>query len=283
MNAFDSQLASWLHNVVDDELASAPPTQLMMTRGRRARRRKALVVTAASFAVLVVGGVGVVATGGGESPASSRPNAVAAAPELDLVAAIKASENISYKVRVTQGGKENPTGWGTTEGAFDPATGTGYLNSSSPGAGVVYYERLIDGVRFVSSSGSKDKWKQYPGKHDRLAYDSSLDGAVSASADPDQLFEALRQTGAVITRTGADTYHFKVSLKASTAAIKGDTLAGDVVLGADKRIAKVAYERTRQVSKGGQTHTDTSVATVQLSDYGTPVQVKRPTDVVVVD
>jgi len=267
MNTLDAQLASRLHDMVDGEVGAEPPTQMLLTRGRRARHRRAAAVVTASLAVLTVGGVA--ATAAVQSSAPSRPAVTAAeTPELQLVAAVAASENVSYRVRVRSGSE-------TTEGAFDPGTATGFLNSSSSTGGVVYLERLINGVRFVSSSGSKDKWKQYPGKHDRLAYDRALNSAVGASADPKQLFETLRRAGAKVTQAGAGVYHFEVEHS-------GDTFVGDVALSADKRIAKVTYKRTSRDEKDGQAVTSTSLVTVELSGYGLPVQVKRPTDVIIV-
>jgi hypothetical protein len=234
------------------------------------------------LAVLTVGGVTAIVAAQPSVP--NRPAVTAAeAPRLQLVAAVAASENISYLVKVTA--NHNPasdTGAEATEGAFDPETATGFLNSSQSTGGVVYFERLIKGVRFVSSSGSKDKWKQYPGKHDRLAYDRALNSAVGASADPKQLFATLRRKGATITQTSAGVYHFEVKQAGVSGTTNSDTFVGDVVLGADKRIAKVTYERTSQHEKDGQTATSASLVTVELSGYGLPVQIKPPTDVIVV-
>jgi hypothetical protein len=275
MNTLDAQLASRLHEMVDGEVGAEPPTGILLTRGRRARHRRAAAVVTASLAVLTVGGVAATVTVQPSTP--NRPAVTAAeAPKLQLVAAVAASENVSYQVKVTATSKPvSDTGAETTVGAFDPETATGFLNSSQSTGGVVYLERLIDGVRFVSSSGSKDKWKQYPGKHDRLAYDRALNSAVGASADPKQLFETLRRAGAKVTQNGAGVYHFEVE-QAS------DTFVGDVVLGADKRIAKVTYERTSRHEKGGQTSTSTNLVTVELSGYGLPVRVQQPTDVIIV-
>ena len=280
MSSIDAQVAGLLHEAVDDEPGSVPPTRLVIVRGRRARRRRAAVAMAtASLAVLAVGGV--VATTVTGPTATSPPTAAAQAPRLTLAAAVAASEGISYAVKVTAGTKEKRL-QETTAGAFDPATATGYLNSSTPEGGNVYQERLVNGVRFTGCSGCNDRWKQYPGKHDRLAYDRALSGAVGASADPQQLFAALRESGAKITEAGAGVYRFEVSLKTDSGVVKSDALTGEVVLNADDRISRVTYERTIRAGKRGVTGSTTAVVTVDLSDYGTTVDVDKPADVVVV-
>jgi hypothetical protein len=43
----------------------------------------------------------------------------------------------------------------------------------------------------------------------------------------------------------------------------------------------VTYEMAIQGDKGGQVVTSRFVMTVELSDYGVPVDVERPTDVIV--
>lgn len=271
MNHFESHLADRLHDLVDDE-AGGPPTEVLLARGRRARLRRRTVVVSAALVVLTVG-AGVASTvGSGPSQPSAATDTQPAT--VRLAAAIAASDNISYRVRVTASPYGEPV-----EGAFDPATRTGYLNETSAGGESVYYERLIDGVRYVSSSGSGDVWKQYPGTHDRLAYDQALGGAASASADPAALFDGLRQAGATITENSDGVFHFEVTLDNGTPS---GSLVGDVTLGADGRIASVTYEETTHFTKGSLTETSAVAVTVELSDYGTPVQVEQPTDVVVV-
>lgn len=272
MNTFETRLADRMHDVAEAETGGTPPTENLLSRGRQARLRRRAVLTGGMAAVVVAAAVvtSVVPWSAPETPVAREAQET---PALRLAAAVAASDDISYRVKVTwaSGGKVLQT----TEGAFDPASRTGYLNSASPEAEVVYYERLIDGTRFVSSSGSRDKWKQYPDTHDRLAYDSALNSAASASADPKALFDLLVAAGAVITQNDAG-FHFEVT------ANQEQTLVGDVTLGADKRIAKVTYDETFRSGKNGDVSTSTSSMTVELSDYGTPVRVERPTDVVVV-
>jgi hypothetical protein len=264
MNDFETRLAGRLHDLATGETGT-PPTQSLLVRGRQARHRRRIAVTGFATAVVVAAGAVTAAVSSASSPPLAEETAA-----VRLAAAVATSDNTSYRVKVRVGAN-------ITEGAFDPATQTGYLNSAAPGDGVVYQERLINGVRFVSSSGSRDVWKQYPDTHDRLAYDKALNSAASASAAPEALFEALTQAGAVITKSGAG-FHFEVT-------IDGDlpvTLVGDVTVGADNRIAAVAYEETLHFEKNGHTEVSTESVTVELSEYGTPVTVEQPANVVVV-
>jgi hypothetical protein len=288
MNNFDSQLASRLHDMVDHEPGAAPSTGILLQQwqGRRTRRRRTVAVVSASCAVLAVGAITAVAVTPGSTPSRPSITAEAASPQLELASAVTTTENTSYKVKFTAGSKNDPGGWGTTEGAFDPATATGYLNNSQPGIDAVYYQRLVNGVLFIGSSGSK-KWKQEP-SNGRLEYVGALGGAVGASADPNELFQALRELKATITETGAGTYHFESVRPYDDQSAAGSvTLVGDVTLDDHKRIAKVTYESTNQgqtkpgVKGGPASYTSTDVVTMELSDYGTPVKVERPTEVVV--
>lgn len=283
MNTFESQLGHRLHDMVDGASDSPAPTEAVLSRGRRAsRRRTAAMVVTASFAVAAVAGGAAIAVA--QPWASSHPGALSAArpqtPQMQLAAAVTASQSVGYHVKVseTYGG---PSVAATTEGAFDPATATGYLNSGAPGSGVVYYERLVDGVLYTGSSGG-DEWKQEPGKSDHLDYDRNLGGSAGSTVDPQQLFAMLRHSGATVTQTGSHTYHFEVALGGAANGLTSDRYSGDVTLDGDHRIAKVAYQRTMQMEKHGQTYTDHDSVTVELSGYGAPVKVDKPTDVVVV-
>ncbi|GAA5202067.1 hypothetical protein GCM10023322_83220 [Rugosimonospora acidiphila] len=277
MNTLETQLAHRLHHLVDGEFDSTAPAGAVLDRGQRAGRRRATAMVAtASLAVVAVGAVA--AAGITQPWADNHPSAAppAQTPRLSLAAAVASSQNTSYQVKVTQN-------WGqgsvdTTDGAFDPTTDTGYLNKTSTGGGVAYEERLLDGTLFIGSSGSTE-WKQEQGRHDRLDYDRDLSGTLSASADPEQLFEMLRQSGAVISQTRTDSYHFQVRTNENSVA---SSYSGDVTVGADKRIATVTYQLKNSATKKGQTSTEQSTVTVALSGYGAPVTVDRPTDVVIV-
>lgn len=279
--------------------------EVLAAATRRHRRRTALVRTAYAAGVAgVVGALVAVATVGTGVPAGSPgpvaerpPGAGVESPQLRLAAAAAASENISYRVKVTTTSKDKapPDGelpepvsrsWVTT-GAFDPTTATGYLESPYTGLRPVIaagfeHERLIDGVRYIGapngSVGSNGEivWSQEPGRHDRLNFDLALDGGLGASADPQDLFRALRQSGAKVTETAGGGYHFEVTVTDPRNAIAADSFVGDVTVGADNRIATVSYDRTARSTIRGANFTYHLQVVIELSDYGLPVRVEKP-------
>lgn len=212
----------------------------------------------------------------------------AAAPQVRLASAIAATENTSYKVKVTDrsgSGDSQPT---ITEGAFDPATVTGYLRGWWTGApDSVYLERLVNGVRYTGSEGSK-QWKQERGKFDRLAYSRELAGALGASADPEVLFDALRGSGAKITEAGPGAYQFENTQPyANEYATGTTTVAGKVTVTSDNRIAVITFTsrdegKFKPGVKDGSAYSDSHSLTVELTGYGTPVKVEKPADTVLV-
>jgi hypothetical protein len=281
MNAVEQHLVERLHDMVDGELDSTPPTQQLFERGRLARRRRVVAATSASCAALVVvAAVAVAAVA--SAPARPTVSVQAASPQLELAAVITASESTSYKLKVTTRtavpAPKNITDTHVTVGAFDPATITGYLCELNADSNCLHEQRLIEGVMFDRSLVSK--WKQWPGKQARLAYVYGLDGAISASADPDELLKALRGADAKITKVNANTYHFEIVLqppKPSGASSSKPivTYTGDLVVdAAAQHIAKVTFEVTE---RGDSTATSPTQVTLEFSDYGSPVPVERPT------
>lgn len=247
---------------------------------RTAYAAGAVGLAGALAAVVAVGAIGESVPGAGRPPVAS-----AETPQLQLAAAVAASENLSYTLKITVGTKEDPDGWGSAEGAYDPATSTGYLHSRSAGVSAVYYQRLINGVLYLGSTGAK-KWKQEPG-NGKFEYGDALGGAASTTADPGELFKELRQAGAKVVRTGAGTYHFETTKPFDDEYQAGaDTVVGDVTVDGAKRIAKVTSASTHKGQykpgvKGGVAFHSTTVVTVELSDYGRPVKAEKPTDVIV--
>jgi len=282
----ERELAAGMHDEVD---GLALTRDIVAQAARRHRVRTTVHRTAYAAGVVGLAGalaVGLAAGNGGTHPGVGKPPVASAeSPRLQLAAAAAASQNISYKVKVTCGTKTDPGGMGTTQGAIDPATDTGYLNTTYPSGGAVYYERLINGVRYIGSSGSQT-WKQEPGTFENLGYDEGL--GVGTSADPKQLFDALQQADATVTKTGARTYHFESTKAYDTQYATGQiTFTGDVTLDGGNRIATVTYESTDKGQmkpgvKGGAAFESTYAATTELSDYGLPVVVEKPTKVVVV-
>jgi hypothetical protein len=189
-------------------------------------------------------------------------------------------------MKVTTGTAQAPT-LSVCEGAFDPMTATGYVRC--PQDDSVMVELLIDGTRYMGGEpplgalppdktpGGEvyGRYGQYPGKHDRLSYGDPVLGA--AAPDPAALFKALQQANATVTQNPDGSYHFGYS----TQTDQGSTsTAGDVVLNADGRIAKVTVDGTWQSTVKGRLDTGTFHTTVELSDYGLAVHVDRPADVV---
>lgn len=286
MNAFDSQLANRLHDLVDDEPDSAPPTRQLLDRGRRARRRRAGTLAGTSFAVVAIGAVAAVAItgtpstapGGSVQPDAAATSAAVTDPRLELVAAIANSQNISFRLTTTAtGGKGDgkatvPVGTAVTEMAFDPATATGYVRIIEDG----WECRLVNGVLYMSN-GAQLQWLRQPGTHTSLNMDEDkLRGAFVESADSEQLFVALR-SGGKVEKTGADTYRFAATRSKDGGTV---TFTGDIVVGADKRIAKVTYDWRLDYKQGA---IQWSKVVMEYSGYGEPVTVEAPPNPVPVD
>jgi len=266
------------------EVAGVALATDVLGQARRRHQRRAVVQRVMCTAG-VVGMAGAVAAvmvaGNGEQPGSGTsrpPGAAVDSPHLQLAAAIAASENISFKVKTTAAaqkgdGKTNqPRYEYITDGAFDPATVTGFMRSADGSIDV----RLINGVKYSKNLPSSSQYLQFKGTFDRLG-DDRVHGELSSSVDSKRLFQALRQTDAKITEVGAARYHFEATTKEDRGVV---TFVGDVTLNADKRVATVVYDWTSTSSQGIFV---TFKVTLEFSGYGVPVTVERPTDVVLVD
>ncbi|GAA4570008.1 hypothetical protein GCM10023176_27760 [Micromonospora coerulea] len=293
-----------------DEVAGLALTRdVLGEAARRHRRRTALHRTAYTAGVVgVVGALAAVVTVGGGTPAGSGGSpapvavgptaAVADTPQMRLAAAAAASQNISYRVKVTTAAKDKPakpgelpapqaTTW-VTEGAFDPATATGYWNSPYEGqlrpaiVSGFSAEKLINGVRYRAALDGTDPdsgklvWAREKGSHDHLDFDSAMGGSLGASASPEELFRVLGQAGATVTEKAPGVYHFQLTLKNVSDEILADNFVGDVTIGADNRIAKVSYDRATRTNIHGSRYTYHLQVVIELSDYGMPVKVERP-------
>ncbi|MEV6965065.1 hypothetical protein AB0M47_08095 [Hamadaea sp. NPDC051192] len=284
----EEQLADRLHELAEVP-PSAAPTGRLLERGRRARHRRAAVTSASLAAVVALGVVGVVAATSG-TPDRPAATASAADPRLELVAAVTKSENISYRLRLTTA---TPSGQSlmTYEGAFDPRTATGYVRA--PQDDSIMVELLIDGTRYMGAErpqsplpadkgpGEKyGRYGQYPGKFDHLSIYGDADTVVGAAApDPAALFKALKALDATVTRKPDGSVHFEYAAQ-SDKGLTTTSTSGDVTFDADGRVAKIAMTFQWQTTAKGRLQSGTVVSTLQLSDYGLSVQVKRPADVV---
>jgi hypothetical protein len=264
----------------------------------RAHRRH-LVMARTGYAVGAAGlagalAAGVLNTGGAGPGATSGRTSVAGSEssQVRLAAAVSASRGISYRVKNTITYRSQPASPQTViTGAFDPATTTGYLRFASADGTPWSEERLVAGdlyigdlvhLRPVPSNTAKKPvpspdervdWTHDPGKkYTSLPYDDAKSGVLGAvSADPGELLATLTRSGAKISQTGPDTYHFEVAI-APRPNLSDGKVVGDVTVGSDHRVAKVVYEATMHFA------TETFVAdeTLELFDYGTPVTVQRP-------
>lgn len=289
-----------------DEVAGLGYTRDVLGEAtRRHRRRTALHRSAYAVGVVGVAGALVAAltvgagAPGSPGPVAERPATAAGpeSPQLRLAAAAAASENISYRVKVTTTSKDKlpppgelpepvATTW-VTEGAFDPVTATGYLDSPDTGLRPPMsvhwrHERLVDGVRYVGTPDGSDRdsgrivWGRYAGRQTSLNYDVALGGGLGASTDPQQLFRMLQGAGAKVTRNRGGGYHFEVTMQDRSAGIAADRLVGDVTVGTDGRIETVAYDRVARWNGHGRDFTYHLHVLLELSEYGLPVRVEAP-------
>ncbi|GIG88020.1 hypothetical protein [Plantactinospora endophytica] len=257
---------------------------------RRHHRRTILLRSAYAVGVLGLAGVtaAVLTVGGTGQSGSAGQSTVAGAtvPRLELVAAVTASENLSYRMRLTTGA--GPSGL-TYEGAFDPRTDTGYVRV--PQDDSVMTELLVDGTRYVGGEAPQGplppdkgpgetygRYGQYPGKHDRLSLYGDSDTVLGAAApDPAALFAALRGVDATVTENPDGTLHFEYASRDDDGS---SSTSGDIIRDGNGRIAKVTLTGTWQSSAKGRTDTGSYTATLELFDYGVEVEVRRPADVV---
>jgi hypothetical protein len=297
----EDELAVGMH----DKIADVTFTRDILAEAMRRHRRR-IVLHRTAYAVGTFGVIGALAVtltvragetpdrGGATGPVAERPTTPADTPQLRLAAAAAASQNISYRVKVTitlknalppKDGLPEPvsSSW-MTAGAFDPASATGYLDSPYTGlrpaidAGFEH-ERLIDGVRYVGGrdgaapDNGEIVWSRYPGTQDHLDFDLALNGGLTVTSDPQELFRVLRDAGANVTETVPGTYHFTVTVTNDRLI---DHLVGEVKLGADNRIATVTYDREAKETVKSEAFTYRLHAAIELSGYGAPVDVQAP-------
>lgn len=291
MNAdLEERLLQSMHHRVD----GIALTSDVLGRATRRHQRRTTTIRI-GYALGVTGLAGLLTAGltlgTGTAPGKDvqSPPAVQAAPaSMRLAAAAAASDDISYRMRLTTGSAQGQGGL-TYEGAFDPRTATGYVRLPQDDA--VMVELLIDGTRYMGGEPplsplppdkgpgeTYGRYGQYPGKHDRLSLYGGPETVLGAAApDPGALFKALKKADAVTTDNPDGTLHFEYTTQATDGS---GTTSGDITLDADGRIAKVALSVTWQTTAKGRLDTGTFTGTLELFDYGIEVKVERPTDVV---
>jgi hypothetical protein len=270
----------------------------LLQRATRRYHRRALiargagVVAAAGLAGALAVGVSTVAGGQTRSPAIASPSGTAQPAALRLAAAVSASDHLSYRVKV----KDDTQSF---EGAFDPATRSGYLRSPADG-GAVLTELLVDGTRYVGTEpppgstppqtgpGAHEqygRYGQYPGTFDRLSYgmygtaadDDSIRN-ISATPDPADLFKKLRAVNAKVSENADGSLHFQYSTYQD--AHNSSTTSCQVTLDAAKRVSEAVCSNEFRYNAKGRDQTGHLTTTTDLFDYGVTVSVKRPADVV---
>jgi hypothetical protein len=279
----NSDLEDRLIDSMRHETNAIALTSDVLGRATRRHRRRTTAIRGASV-LGAAGLVGALVAGltAGNGPAP-RPSAAPLQPgSMRLVNAAKASDNISYRMRLTTGGQGVDY-----EGAFDPRTATGYVRQ--PQDDSVVTELLINGTRYVGGEPPRQKppadkgegetygrYGQYPGKHDHLSLYGGPDTVLGAAApDPAALFKALRN--ATVTENPDGTVHFEYATKSRDGSA---TTKGDVTIDRNGRIARVALATAWQSTAKGHLRKGAFTATLKLFDYGTIVKVQRPKDVV---
>jgi hypothetical protein len=275
-NLIEEQLAEGMRERVEG-MSVAPGLVGQVLRVQRRR----VMITRTAYAVGVVGLAGAVAasalTVNGNGPGAHRdrpPTAAADSPQLSLAAAVTASRGTSYHMKSTIHVHSPGKAPIVIEGAFDPATTTGYqrMSDNSKAWGE---ERVVGGDLYTADifPDGQIVWRHDEGKHTGLTADPKI-GVPGVSADPQQMFDVLTQAGATITQTGPNTFHFTAAITVGGGVLTG-SMTGDVTVGSDHRIAKVVYERTLRSTAHPQDITVID-ATLELSGYGSPVTVERP-------
>ncbi|GAA3454717.1 hypothetical protein [Dactylosporangium matsuzakiense] len=256
----------------------------VLARAGRNHRRRVLTTRlgAAGLAGLLVAGLAVGVQLQGQQPRSqpAAPPVAMEQPSVRLANAAAASDDISYRFTLTDG----PVVYA---GAFDPKTRTGYLHSDNDAGTLV--ELLIAGTRYIGTepragvqvTGNHEaysRYGQYPGTYDRLSFGLTGDATYGpGSADPTELFKALRAAGAAITQNPDGTLHYRITTDDGQSK---SVLDGDVSLNADGRIARIVVAGTWSSTAKGRLDQGRLTRTVELSDYGLPVTVQRPAQVV---
>jgi hypothetical protein len=210
----------------------------------------------------------------GEQPqaAASSPAVAAQSPELSLAAAATASGNLTYRLKITHeletGGVMTRPRTDDMEGAFDPATDTGYLLYDNGN----FEYRLIAGTLYGRGFGDRPEiFTQFDGGHAGLHVTRSLGVSGLTSAEPQTLVAFLTDADAIVTQTSPTSYRYSITNPSSHSA--NVVLEGDITLDANGRIAKFTCDT---IANSAPQDENVSRTIVELSGYGLPVHVEPP-------
>jgi len=275
-----------LHDLADRAAVTAPPTAQLLRRARRARRARTAVVAAATLAVVAAGG-GVTAGLGHRRAATTATTAIATptataadpadAPALQLVAAVQASAQTSFRFTITTGGryveygKEKAMREAFSTGAYDPRVPKGYLTPARIKTG----QRLI-GTTLYSQKG--DKWFKGPAGDGLRLEDSLNTGPLNPLAtDFVDQFGALKKAGTV-TKTGPTSYRFAFTWKPGDPD-RPDTIPVTGTIQLDPKshlVTAMTYGYMLAYPKGEADAKFYYSVHWTYSDYGSPVDVEVP-------
>jgi hypothetical protein len=270
----DQHLSDRLHELVDRESASPPPTRLLLERGRRARRRRTATLAGVTVAatVAVAAATGFVALQPARpagTPSLATSTQAEGSPQLRLAAAVAASGSTSSAFTITMtAGKVTRT----AKGEFDPATTTGVLRYGDGGE-----QRLVDGQRFIGDGTGR--WKhQNDGRHDALSFSGLGNEPFNLSSDPAQLLQNLSKVGTV-TEASPGVYRFTIQHPGAEATPGAPTGGpGPVTTGeatvVDGKVKKVVY--STPFHEDGPELRSVAAVTVEFADYGKAVTVQKP-------
>jgi hypothetical protein len=277
----EERLTRMLRSATDGHPITDAPIETLMHRGRRARRRRrtaagavgtgaiALVVAAAT-----VGGNLVSGDDGRRTITPGRESGVT------LAAATEATASTTFHVKLTwtlssRGRRETVE---TYQGAFDAPNRRGYLR----GPGSVPMEQRFIGDEWYVRRG--ETWR----KLDRglRGLTRGTTGPQELTADSGRMLRMLATFGTVTPQgragsgeTAVQVYAFSYAARPSEGSPAGTRITGTVTVGtATRKIQKIV--QTTVITSADPEIADRDpvrfTSVTEFSDYGTPVQVTRP-------
>ena len=289
MTDSEQYLAEALEDLADHAPSGPAPMDELFRLGRR--RRHARSAFAAAAAVTGVTGVGVLAalaTGATHAVTPAEAAGGTASPRpVTLALAAASTDAAPFHFRITAKTTRTPAGPGSTvtstsvtEGAFDPSTTRGYVQSSG---GMTNAETIQIGDSCYAQAATGARWIVLPC--------SATDGPslVGLSRNPSAVLAMLEADGQA-TKTGqsgsgsgaSETWKFTLTEKPRASA--GSVVAGFTATGtaqvsvAGGQITAIDYTlRPDPGSLGPKLPADAvESVSIAFSDYGAPVDVTAP-------
>jgi hypothetical protein len=275
----EKELSAALHDLADREEPVTPPVDGLLRRGRRARlSRYARTATLTAAAGALITGVALI------------PQAAQKSPEpVPLALAAQNTAKTSFQVRFDI----DHSVFGETRevGKYDPVHDRGYLDRP----GILFDQRQIGSDCYLSRELTDPprpgkEWFRAPGECWNPSDAPETEGA-GATGSPGELLAQLKQAGktSYVGRTGEgshaiDTYRFRYQHLDEYDWIVRKTGTVDIDV-STQRIIKVSYriqsrtEKTSDKTSDGGWTVPADVV-IRLDDFGTPVKVTAPSDIV---